>query len=128
VCTRPEREPGVDDDRDRVVALPRRADPERAGSRGSVKRPPALRPVLGNVVLLCGAERARDPGSAEPVRVRGELELVPALPLLEAFGRELEHERARLLCPVERHAHRDSAEAAQRKALFSFSKKPSSGR
>ena len=90
--------------------------------------PPAVRPVGGHVRLLGGTERARDPRADDPVGVGRELQLAAALAFLEALRDELEHPCAGLLRAFERNGHRDAAETAQRKALFSLSKKPSSGR
>ena len=62
------------------------------------------------------------------VGVRGELDLVAALALLESFRRELQHQRASLFRALQRDADGDAPEAGQRNALFSLSKNPSSGR
>ena len=104
--------------------------PIQNGTRayGTVKRAPALRPVGRDVVLLRGTERPRDPRPAVRVGVGGELDLRPALALLEPFRRELQHQRASLFRALQRDADRDAAEAGQRNALFSLSKNPSSGR
>src|SRR5918995_964498 len=121
--------PAVDHDRDPVVGrtLPRGPDPERAGTRRPVEGAPALPPVGRDVVLLCRAERAGDARPAVRIGVRRELDLVAALALLEPFRRELQHQRASLLRALLRNADGDAAKAAQRNALFSLSKNPSSG-
>jgi hypothetical protein len=69
-----------------------------------------------------------DPLFPRSVRVGGELEHVGALHLLESCGRELEQAGARLLRQLARDLDGDAAQVAQRNALFSFSKKLSSGR
>jgi hypothetical protein len=70
------------------------------------------------------AEERPQPCLAFGVRVDHEL----ALPLLEALGVKVEQQRRRLLERFGRHRERDAPELAQRNALFSFSKNPSSRR
>lgn len=93
-----------------------------------MKGAPAVRPVVAERFLVHLPEGARDPRTPVRVGVRDELELASALTLFEPTGLELEHEGARLLSPLERHADGDAAQTVQRKALLSFSKNPSSGR
>jgi hypothetical protein len=93
-----------------------------------MERSPAIGPVGCDVVLAGRTEGARDAGAGVRVGVRGELELRSALTLLKPLGDELDHPCARFLRQRERHAHGYAPQAAQRNALFSFSKKPSSDR
>jgi hypothetical protein len=88
-----------------------------------VELAPAVFPSRLNLGADGGREGAED--ARARVAVGGELDLVSALDLLEAVGRELDEACARLLGLRERDADRGSD---QRNALFSFSKKPSSGR
>jgi hypothetical protein len=71
---------------------------------------PRLGPAGGNIPGRAGAEHLPQPLFAGRRRVRRQLELVVEAHLLEAFGEELEHHRARLLRTLERHAHGDSSE------------------
>jgi hypothetical protein len=91
-----------------------------------MKRAPAVLPAVGDVDRPRAAEDVPEALLALCVRVRGELDPTLALHFLEPFREQLEHGRARLLRPVKRNLDRDSAEAAQRNALFSLSKKLSS--
>jgi hypothetical protein len=62
------------------------------------------------------------------VGIGGEHEHVAPLGLLEPFGEQREHLGPRGLRTVAADRDRDPAETAQRNALFSFSKNPSSER
>jgi len=62
------------------------------------------------------------------VGVRDELDAAGARNLLESLREELDHGRARLFGAPLENLDRDAAQIAHRKALFSFSKKPSSWR
>ena len=130
VRARAEGAAGVDDDRERVGRrrLPRRADPERADPDRPVERAPAVLPARLDVVAAGAAEEVPEALLPARVRVGGELDALRAVDLLEALGEELEHRRAGLLEPLEADLDGHSAQAAQRNALFSFSKKPSSWR
>src|SRR5581483_3556585 len=78
---------------------------------------------------LAAARRAeRRPQTLLPARVGvgDELDPVEALDLLEALREELEHQRPRFLGALGGDVDRDAPQAAQRNALFSFSKNPSS--
>jgi hypothetical protein len=75
--------------------------------------------VRGDVV-----ERAANPFLAGRVGVDREL----ALALPEALGMEVEQPCPRLFQQIRRDRDRDPTELAQRNALLSFSKNPSSGR
>ncbi len=122
---RPERPAGVDDDRERSRrrTLPGWADPERADANRAVELAPAILPSG----LDLAPRRVRERGEDAPGRlaVRGQLELAGTLDLLEPLRGELDEPRAELLGRLDRNADRG---ADQRNALFSFSKKPSSGR
>ena len=61
------------------------------------------------------------------VGVRGKLNALGPVHLLESFREQLEHGRPRLFEPLRPHLDGDSAQA-QRNALFSLSKKLSSVR
>src|SRR5207342_1899435 len=87
--------------------------------------PLALPAVRYGLDAGVGEPRAQPFGSGV-VGERDELRRLGAGKLGEPFRKELEHRRCRLLDEL---AGNDdgSAQQAQRKALFSFSKKPSSG-
>ena len=125
-----ERAAGVDDDREGIVRrrLPRRSDPERADAHRLVERPPPVLPARLHVRGARAAEEVPETLLAARIGVGGELDPLRAVDLLEALGEQLEHDRARLLEPLRPHLDGDSAQAAQRNALFSLSKKPSSWR
>ena len=73
------------------------------------------------------AEALPQPAGARVVGEGRELDRVPPLFLDEALREQLEHRRRRLFGPLAPNDDGRTQEA-QRKALFSFSKKPSSGR
>ena len=122
-----ERAAGVDHDRDRagVGLLPRRADPERADAHRPVECAPAVLPALLDVGRARAAEGRPEPLLAARVGVGDQLDAAGGLPLLEALGEELEHQRAAVLGLRGADGHGDPAQA-QRNALFSLSKNPSS--
>ncbi len=127
---RPEGATGIDDDRQRVRRrrLPGRPDPERSHSDRLVKGAPPVLPARLDVVAARTAEEVPEALLAAGVGVRSELDALRTVDFLEALGEELEHGRASLLEPLPADLDRDSAQAAQRNALFSLSKKPSSWR
>ena len=96
-------------------------DPDRL-----VERAPPVLPAPFDVVAARAAEEVPEALLSACIRVRSELDALRAVDLLEALGEELEHRRARLLEPLGADLDGDSAQAAQRNALFSLSKKPSS--
>ena len=118
---------GVDHDRERVrpAAVSHGGpDPERADRDRLVELAPALLPA---VLDLRDAPR---PGRLASTRVGrlsvgGELDGVGALALLEPLGRELDEAGSELLGLS---ARRRDGGPDQRKALFSLSKNPWSGR
>ena len=115
----------IDDDREGAGRgrLPRRADPERPDPDRAMELAPAVLPArfdLGSCRIGEGGE-----DSLAGLSVRGQLELARMLDLLEPVRGELQEPRAELLGRLGRDADRG---ADQRNALFSFSKKPSSGR
>ena len=119
-----------DHDRDRVgrCPFPGRTDPETADPDGVVKLPPALLPVIGHRRGGRPFEHLPQALFAAGVRVRRQFDVAVVLPLLESLGEELDHERTGALGPLRDDPDGDAAQDAQRKALFSFSKNPSSTR
>jgi hypothetical protein len=93
-----------------------------------VELAPSLLPALVDVGGGGTAERLPDALLAGRVRVCRQLERAVRVELLEALGEELEHHRPRGLGATGRDRDRDPAEDAQRRALLSLSKKPSSRR
>ena len=87
---------------------------------------PALLPVGRHVVAPHLAEGRPEPLLAGVVGVGHQLEAVGVLDLLEALREQLQHQGPRRLGALERNGRGDAAERAQRKALFSFWKNPSS--
>jgi hypothetical protein len=63
---------------------------------------------------------------AAGVGIRSELDPLWAVDFLEALWEELEHGRAGFLEPLGADLDGDAAQTAQRNALFSLSKNPSS--
>ena len=108
----------------RPAASPTAGRPRAARSDRPVELAPAILPARLDLVptRVREAPRAR---ARRGVAVGGELELAGTLDLLEALRRELEEPRTQLLG---RSSGRADRGADQRNALFSFSKKPSSGR
>src|SRR5207237_7430546 len=106
---------------------PRRPDPERTDPDGTVETAPPILPPGFDVRRRHAAERLPQPLLARGVRIGRELEAIRPVDLLEAFREQLDHRCTRLLRPDGRNRHRDAPEA-QRNALFSFSKNPSSAR
>lgn len=103
----------VDDDGRlaRRSCLPRRADPEPAGTDWSVERAPAILPARldrGRGRML---ENGADALLAREVGVDGELEIVAGLDLLESRGRQREQSRAGDLRLGGGYANGDAAEA-----------------
>jgi hypothetical protein len=90
--------------------------------------PPALLPAHRDVGLDRAAEDGPNPGGSGRVGIRHELESAVAVALLEAAGEEVDKGGAGNLGLGGRNLDRDPPEPAQRKTLFSLSKKPSSSR
>jgi hypothetical protein len=128
--TRPERARGLDHDRDHVLrrSLPRRADPEGADPDGPVEVPPPLRPAARDLGLDGAREGRPNRRRSGLVGVPRQLDLFTSIPLLEAGRKEVDEGGARDLGLRRRDLDRDPPEPAQRKTLFSLSKKPSSSR
>src|ERR1041385_791449 len=128
MCAGPERATGVDHDDERIGwgCLPRRPDPEPADANRPMEAAPTVLPAGLDVSTFAGAEEVPEALLAGGVRVRGELDPARPLDLLEPLGEELDHRRARLFGTVVPDLDGDAPEAAQRNALFSFSKKLSS--
>jgi hypothetical protein len=89
---------------------------------------PPLLPAGGYLRLDGGAEDRANLRCSGGIRIRSELEPAVYLALLEPAGEEVDEDRARGLGLRGRHLDRDPPEIAQRKTLFSLSKKPSSSR
>ena len=125
----PERLSRVDHDGGQLRRrlLPGRADPERPDDGGNVKPLPLVLPAGSDRAARDRAEARPQPARPRLVREGDELDRLPGLLLRKALGKQLEHARRRLFDPIARHHDRGAYEA-QRKALFSFSKKPSSER
>jgi hypothetical protein len=87
---------------------------------------PAFLPVRRHVGGRDGTERGQQPRLASRVGVGRQHDLIAAVGFLEALGKEREHLGARALGRVAGDGDRDPSDAAQRKALFSLSKNPSS--
>ena len=107
--------------------LPRRPDPQRPDDDRNVESLPLLVPAGGDGSGRHVDEGLPQPGHAPLIGERDELDGVVASLLGEPVGEELEHSRPRLLDPDAGDDDR-RADEAQRKALFSFSKKLSSAR
>jgi hypothetical protein len=124
-----ERATRIDDDGERVARrrLPRRADPEAAHANRPVEGAPLVLPATVDVrAARAGEER---PETLLPcgVRVRGELDALGAVDLLEPLREQLEHGRASLFETLRPDLDGNAAET-QRNALFSLSKNDSSVR
>jgi hypothetical protein len=89
-----------------------------------VELTPALLPAGLDRLRRHIREELPEPGLPGGVRVDREL----AVSLLETLGVDLEEARPRRLEQLGRNPQRDPSELAQRNALFSFSKNPSSRR
>jgi hypothetical protein len=94
-----------------------------------VEGAPSLQPVIGHRLADHVAEEVAQALLARGFDVRSELDVLTAIDLLEAGGNEVEQPCPSRLGRLGRDGDRDPAQlAAQRKALLSFSKKPSSAR
>jgi hypothetical protein len=126
----PERARRLDNDRDRVVrrSLPRRPDPERTDANGPVELPPAFLPAARDLGLDNMREGGPYRGRSGFIGVSRQLDPAVSIPLLEPAREEVEEGGARDLRLGRRDLDRDPPEPAQRKTLFSLSKKPSSSR
>jgi hypothetical protein len=89
---------------------------------------PALLPAGRDLGLDRAAEDSPNLCRSGRVGIRGELHSAVALALLEAGGEEVDEGGAGDLGLGGRDFDRDPPELAQRKTLFSLSKKPSSSR
>ena len=129
MSTGPERLSWIDHDGGQLRRrlLPGRADPERADDGGNVEPLPLVLPAGSDRAARDRAEALPQPVGPRLVREGDELDRLPGGLLGKALREQLEHARRRLFDPIARH-HDRGAHEAQRKALFSFSKKPSSER
>jgi hypothetical protein len=89
---------------------------------------PALLPSRRDLRDRGAAERAPNPSRALRVGIHGEFETVGPIALLESGREEIDEDGARGFRLGRRNLNRDALELAQRKRLFSLSKKPSSSR
>jgi hypothetical protein len=112
--SRPERAAGIDHhgNEARRRLLPRRADPEPSDGDAVVEGAPRALPA---VRYLFGLD------DVEPDRLLVGVDREGAVELLDPLREDVQQERELGLAP-------DDDVALQRNALFSFSKKPSSGR
>jgi hypothetical protein len=93
-----------------------------------VELPPALLPAGRDLGLDGAREGGPNPGGSGRVGVRRQFDPAVTLPLLEAGGEEVDEGGPRDLDRGRGDLDRDPPEPAQRKTLFSLSKKPSSSR
>jgi hypothetical protein len=93
-----------------------------------VELPPALLPTTRDLALDRVREGRPNRGRSGLVGVSRELDRGVAIPLLEPAREEVDEGGARDLRLGRRDLDRDPPERAQRKTLFSLSKKPSSSR
>ena len=130
VPARPERARRLDHHRDRVLrwSLPARADPERADADGAVEVAPPLLPARRDLGLDDVAECGSNLGRSGGIGVRGELESAASIAFLEPGREESDEDGTGDFGLGSRNLDRDAPEIAQRKTLFSLSKKPSSSR
>ena len=129
MCARSERAAGID--HDHLLAGrrldPRRPDPEPAGANRAVELLPAVLPAGRDAVGRDVGERAPELGLALLVGEHDELDAVARRTLLEAVREALEQYCCRDLGLGGRDADCDAPKVAQRSALLSRPKKPSSG-
>jgi hypothetical protein len=93
-----------------------------------VELPPALLPTRRDVCLDCVREGRPNRVRSGLADVSRQLDLAVAIPLLEPAREEVDEGGAGDLGLGGRDLDRDPPEPAQRKTLFSLSKKPSSSR
>jgi hypothetical protein len=93
-----------------------------------VELPPALLPAARNLGLDSARKDAANRGRSGVVRVPRQLDPAVAIPLLEPGREEVDEGGAGDLRLGGRDLDRNPPEPAQRKTLFSLSKKPSSSR
>jgi hypothetical protein len=93
-----------------------------------VELPPALLPAARDLGLDGEWEGRPNRGRSGRVGVPRQLDPAVAIPLLEPGREEVDEGGARDLRLGRRDLDRDPPELAQRKTLFSLSKKPSSSR
>jgi hypothetical protein len=112
VGARPERAPGIDDDRKPIVRRwdPRRPDPDPARLNGSMEVAPAILPSDLDRLRPGVGERRADRRLSRGVGVDGQLSRVCVLALLEAVRKAFEEPRARDLGVGAPYRKRDAAE------------------
>jgi hypothetical protein len=89
---------------------------------------PALFPARCDLGLDGAAQRGSNLGRSGAIRVRGKLEPARSIALLESGWEEVDEDGAGDFGFGRRNLDCDPPEIAQRKTLFSFSKKPSLSR
>jgi hypothetical protein len=126
----PERTRRLDHDRERVLrrSLPRRPDPKLAHANGPVELPPAFLPAARDLGLDGVREDGPNRGRSGLVGISRQLHSPVAIPLLEPGREEVDERGAHYFGLGRRDLDRHPPEPAQRKTLFSLSKKPSSSR
>ena len=126
MCPGAKRAPGVDHDgrRSGVRLMPGRSNPERADDHGDMEAPPLVLPPRRHWIDLDLIEVSAQVGKPCVVRVDDEGFLF----LDEAGRSELEQLSDHLVESTRWNGDPRTEELAQRNALFSFSKNPSSGR
>src|SRR3954447_7688267 len=130
MCAGAERPRRVDHDRGciRGGVVPGRPDPEWPEPDRLVKRLPAIAPVGGDVLTAYGSEGMPQTLLAARIRISDELDPVGPIDFLETLREELEHLGPCFFDALGRDCDGDASQDAQRNALFSLSKNPSSAR
>src|SRR5690348_5547110 len=113
----------IDHDGDHSVGwlLPRRADPQASDVRWAMEFFPAFVPVGSDLTSHDCAEIRSRPALSGRVGIPRELNVRPAVGLLEALREQHQHARSRRLRLAARYTHGDPPNAAQWNMLFSFS-------
>ena len=129
MCARSERAARIDHDHPLAGRRldPRRPDPQPAGVDRAVELLPAVLPAGLDAFGRDVGERVSELGLAVLVGEHDELDALARRALLEAVRKALEQHSCRYLGLDGRDADCDAPKAAQRSALLSRPKKPSSG-
>jgi hypothetical protein len=89
---------------------------------------PALFPARRDLRHSAAAEHGSNLGHSRGIGVGGELETTRSIALLESGREEVDEDGASRFRLARGNLNRDAPEIAQRKTLFSLSKKPSFSR